>query len=162
MGRGGWGTPGFLAKNRRNKEQETGGQPRENECAGWRVDGDHLGLVVPLLLLCALGNQLSAKKPYKDGAILKEMRRVRAFFRVPVGLRAWFPTHFTKNVKWVGTKVSCTICENALDRMDEEVDSASRFSNAIAQIWRAKRAFCRLAAFCSRAFGPTARTRVLH
>ena len=25
MGRGGWGTPGFLAKNRRNKELEIGG-----------------------------------------------------------------------------------------------------------------------------------------
>jgi hypothetical protein len=44
---------------------------RETECAGWRLDGDHWGLVVPLLLLCALGNQFSAKKPHKDGAILK-------------------------------------------------------------------------------------------
>jgi hypothetical protein len=36
------------------------------------LDGDHLGLGVPLLLLCALGNQFSAKKPHKNGAILKE------------------------------------------------------------------------------------------
>jgi hypothetical protein len=47
------------------------------------LDDDHWGLVVQLPLLCALGNQFSAKKPHKDGAILKEMRRVDFQMRLP-------------------------------------------------------------------------------
>ncbi len=56
---------------------------RETECAGWRLDDDHLGLGVPLLLLCAQGNQFSAKELHKNGAILKENRRADFQMRLP-------------------------------------------------------------------------------
>ena len=82
-GVGGVGYAGIFGEESTKQGTRKRDRRTETECAGWRLDDDHLGLVVPLLLLCALGNQFSAKKPYKNGAILKEMRRVDFQMRLP-------------------------------------------------------------------------------
>jgi hypothetical protein len=70
--------------------------------------------IVAILSVCGAGLHLVFEMR------VKRERTPSLWLQECVRPGSWFPTHFTKNVKWMGTKLSYNIRENALNRLRNE------------------------------------------